>query len=127
MGGLPGWQGRAPVSVQVHDENKQQNEKLKAKTSDIEQINLQIKKEASAAPYRRATPSPVSPAPTRFVRRSPTLRLRPPPIARAHPPMQTKLRESFAKKQKELEEMRQKAEERRSAAKNELDQVWASP
>ncbi len=42
---------------------------------------------------------------------------------RAHPPMQTKLRESFAKKQKELEEMRQKAEERRSAAKNELDQV----
>jgi hypothetical protein len=41
--------------------------------------------------------------------------------------MQTKLRESFAKKQKELEEMRQKAEERRSAAKNELDQVWASP
>ena len=41
--------------------------------------------------------------------------------------MQTKLRESFAKKQKELEEMRQKAEERRSAAKNELDQVWLSP
>ena len=53
--------GEPQSRCQVHDENKQQNEKLKAKTYDIEQINLQIKKEASPAPYRHTAPMPRPP------------------------------------------------------------------